>query len=224
MAFKDRLARAQDKLRDELSEAKEKLGEELTGLVAGPDGSASPEGFVLGLVRSARDPEDEPLTEKQVRKEARKRRRRLGIASFAAGPFAGAAGEATDLYTETATVCDLVDLHDLILTDVDVGAHMLVLWGVAEDVQAARAALDGTGMPIIALLQARWVGRLQEHVPDEWTLVNTIKFIWRAREVQGDLAETATSGAFKRVLRAGSQTKEFVARAEQQLGVRPSGA
>ena len=36
-----------------------------------------------------RDADDEGLTEKQVRNEARKRRRRLGIALFAAGPLAG---------------------------------------------------------------------------------------------------------------------------------------
>src|SRR4051812_9315327 len=117
-----------DRIAGEAAKAKEKLGEELTGLVAGPDGSASPEGFVLGLVRTARDPEDETLTAKQVHKDARKRRRRLGIASFAAGPLAGAAGEATDLYTETASICDLVDLHGLALSDLEVGAHMLVLW------------------------------------------------------------------------------------------------
>jgi hypothetical protein len=215
MSWRDRIAA-------EAVKAKEKLGEELTGLVAGPDGAASPEGFVLGLVRTARDPEDEDLTQKQVRKDARKRRRRLGIASFAAGPFAGAAGEATDLYTETATVCDLADLHDLPLSDLDIGAHMLVLWNVAADLGAGRAALDGTGPSIVALLQARWASSLAEHIPDRWTVVNTIKFIWRVRGLQGDLTDAAASGAFKRVLRAGAQTKEFLARAEAQLGVRPS--
>jgi hypothetical protein len=63
---------------------------------------------------------------------------------------------------------------------------------------------------------------MREQVPDEWTVVNTIKFIWRVRGLQGDLTDAAASGAFKRVLRAGAQTKEFLARAEAQLGVRPS--
>jgi hypothetical protein len=209
-------------LRDVAAKAKDRLSEELTGLVAGPDGTASPEGFVLGLVRTARDDEDESLTEKQVRKDAKKRRRRLGIASFAAGPFAGAAGEATDLYTDTATVCDLVDLHDLTLADLDIGAHMLVLWDVADDVGQGRAALDGTGPSVTDLLAARWHARVDEALPEKWTPVSTIKTIWRLRGLRGDVADTATTGAFKRVLRAGAQTKDLVARAEAQLGVSPA--
>jgi hypothetical protein len=182
----------------------------------------TPEEFVLGLVRTGRGEDDEDLTAEELRKQARKRRRRFGIASFVAGPFAGAAGEATDLYTETATVCDLVDLHDLPLTDLEVGAHMLVLWGVTDDLAPARAALDGTGVPIVGLLQAGWASRMAEHVPDEWSVLNTIKFIWRVRGLRGDVADAATTGAFKRVLRAGSQTKQFLARAEAQLGLTPS--
>jgi hypothetical protein len=183
----------------------------------------TPEAFVLGLVRRARgDDDDEELSEKELRKQARKRRRRFGLAAFVAGPFAGAAGEATDLYTETATVCDLVDLHNLPLSDLDVGAHMLVLWGVTEELAGARAALDGSGPTIAAHLQARWNARLAEDVPDEWTLLNTVRFMWRVRGVRGDIADAAAASAFKRVLRAGAQTKDLLARAEAQLGVRPS--
>jgi hypothetical protein len=214
MSWRERIAA-------EAAKAKDKLGEELTGLVAGPDGNASPEGFVLGLVRSARDPEDEPLSEKQVRKDAKKRRRRLGIASFAAGPLAGAAGEATDLYTETATVCDLVDLHDLTLSDVEIGAHMLVLWRLTDDLASARSTLDGTGPTLWMRLSERYRGEvIGEDV--QATVPNVVKAIWKQRELHADLREAAGQGSFKRVLRAGSQTKEFLARAEAQLGVTPS--
>jgi hypothetical protein len=214
MSWRDRIAA-------EAAKAKDKLGEELTGLVAGPDGSASPEGFVLGLVRTARDEDDESLTEKQVRKDAKKRRRRLGIASFAAGPFAGAAGEATDLYPETATVCDIVELHDLPLTDLDIGAHMLVLWGVTPELAEARAALDGSGPTILMLFGNRYRSTV---IGDdvEATVPNIIKAIWKQREVHAELRDAATSGAFKRVLRAGAQTKDFLERAHAQLGVTPS--
>jgi hypothetical protein len=208
-------------LKDRLAQAKDKLGEELTGLVAGPDGNASPEGFVLGLVRTARDPEDESLTEEQVRKDAKKRRRRLGIASFAAGPLAGAAGEATDLYTETATVCDLVDLHDLTLSDVEIGAHMLVLWGLTDDLASACSTLEGTGPTIWMRISERY---RTEVIGDdvEATVPNVVKAIWKQRRLHSDLREAAGQGSFKRVLRAGAQTKEFVGLAEAQLGVRPS--
>jgi hypothetical protein len=212
MGLKERLAA-------EAAKAKDKLSEELTGLVAGPDGSASPEGFVLGLVRQARDEDDDSLTEKQVRKDAKKRRRRLGIASFAAGPLAGAAGEATDLYTETATVCDLVDLHGLTLTDAEIGAHMLVLWGVTEDLAVARATLEGQEPTIWMLLSDRYRGKV---IGDdvEATVPNIVKAMWKQRELHSELRDAAGQGSFKRVLRAGAQTKEFVALAEAQLGVR----
>ncbi|MEA2123996.1 MAG: hypothetical protein QOI80_778 [Solirubrobacteraceae bacterium] len=219
MGIRDRLTQAQDKLRDEISDARENLRDDLTARIAGPDGNASPEGFVLGLVRSARDDEDDGLTEKQVRKEARKRRRRLGIASFAAGPLAGAAGEATDLYTETATVCDLVELHGLTLTDLDIGAHMLVLWGLTDDLAEARGALDGTSVPITALISRRWVGEISDEQPGELTVVGVIKAMWKSRALTNDLRDAAGQGSFKRVLRAGAQTKEFMERAEGQLGV-----
>jgi hypothetical protein len=209
-----------DRIAAEAAKAKDKLGEELTGLVAGPDGNASPEGFVLGLVRTARDPDDESLTEKQVRKDAKRRRRRLGIASFAAGPLAGAAGEATDLYTETATVCDLVDLHDLTLSDVEIGAHMLVLWGLADDLASARSTLEGTGPTLWTRLGERYRG---EVIGDdvEASVPNVVKAIWKQRQFHADVREAAGQGAFKRVIRAGSQTKEFLARAQTQLGVTP---
>jgi hypothetical protein len=107
-------------------------------------------------VRTARDGDAaDDASPEEVRKAAKKRRRRLGIASFAAGPFAAVAGEASDLYSETATVCDVVDLHRLDLSDAQIGGHMLVLWGVTDDPAAACGALDGTGRPIAELLAER---------------------------------------------------------------------
>lgn len=38
-----------------------------------------------------------------------------------------------DLYCETATLCDVASFHDLALGDEHVSAHMLVLWGIADD-------------------------------------------------------------------------------------------
>lgn len=177
--------------------------------------ASSPEEFVLGLVRRARDEDDEGLTPDQVRKDARKRRRRLGIASFVAGPLAGVAGEATDLYTETATVCDLADLHDLTLSDLEIGAHMLVLWNVADTSAEAQATLEGTGPAIADRLRVRFDEVVQETMPEKVTVIAVIKVLWKVRS----LRDAATSGAFVRVLRAGAQTKEFLARAERQLGV-----
>jgi hypothetical protein len=216
MGLRDRIAGVGDRLKDEVDKAQDRVRDEITEFVAGPDGSSSVEGFVLGLVRAARDDDDaDDATHKEVHRAARKRRRRLGIASFAAGPFAAVAGEATDLYSETATVCDLLDLHRLELTHAQVGGHMLVLWGVTDDAAAACAALDGSGRPIAELLATQVNAEYQaaDSVPAK------IRVIWKNRDLMGDLRERASSGAFTRVLRAGSHAKDLIERAERQLGI-----
>ena len=188
-------------------------------MVAGPSGESSVEGFILGVVRSARaDDDEDEQSEQEVRKAARKRRRRLGLASFATGPFAGMTGELTDLYSETATVVDLVELHDLPLTDAQIGGHMVVLWGMTSDPAAAAAALDGTGRPLVELLATELATEYQAAK----TVPAKIKLIWKNRDVMADVREAATSGAFKRVLRAGRDAKDLIERAEVQLGVRPA--
>lgn len=203
-------------LRDRITGVGDLVRTEVAEFVAGPDGETSVEGFVLGLVRAARDADQsDDVSRDEVVRDARKRRRRLGLASFAAGPFAGVAGEATDLYSETATVCDVVDLHRLTLTDAQVGGHMLALWGVVDDPAAACAALDGTGPPITELL----AGRIGAEYMEADSLTARIKVIWRNRNLMADLREKATTGAFKRVLRAGRDAKDLVERAERQLGV-----
>jgi hypothetical protein len=207
-----------DRITTGISDVGDRLKEEVAEFVAGPDGASSVEGFILGIVRSARDEEDGETSAKHVRKEAKKRRRRLGLASFAAGPLAGIAGEVTDLYTETATVCDVVELHALPLSDAQIGGHMLALWGFIDDPVAAAAALDGSGVPIAALLAVTVNARYQaaETVPAK------IKVIWENRDVMSGVREQATSGAFSRVLRAGRDSKDVIERAEIALGVRPA--
>ena len=205
------------RLGDVAREAGDKVRGEIAGMFVGPDGQTSVEGFILGVVRSARADDDaDEQSEKDVRKAAKKRRRRLGVASFATGPFAGMTGEITDLYSETATVVDLVELHDLPLTDVEIGGHMVVLWGLCDDPALAAKALDGTGPALVELLATRVATEYQaaETVPAK------IKVIWKNRDLMADVREAATSGAFKRVLRAGRDAKDLIERAEVQLGVR----
>jgi hypothetical protein len=100
---------------------------------------------------------------------------------------------------------------------------MLVLWGVTPELGEARAALDGSGLPITAILTDRYrESVLGDTEPGKITVTAVIKAMWKQREVHAELRDAATSGAFKRVLRAGAQTKDFLARAEAQLGVAPS--
>jgi hypothetical protein len=98
--------------------------------------------YLLALVRAVRDDErDEEQSSRDVYVRARKRRRRLGLISFGAGPMVGVAGRVADLYCETATVCDVADLHGLDLNEQV--AHMLVLWSITEDFVRAEGAMSG---------------------------------------------------------------------------------
>lgn len=82
---------------------------------------------------------------------ARKRRRRLGLMSFGVGPLVGVANQLADLYCETATVCEIASLHDLRLSDEQIGAHMLVIWEIADSYPSACRAMGGDP-PIASIL------------------------------------------------------------------------
>ncbi|MEA2170400.1 MAG: hypothetical protein QOF76_3700 [Solirubrobacteraceae bacterium] len=167
------------------------------------------ESLLLTLVGAVHDDEDEQ-TAKDVLEAAKKRRRRIGLVRLGTGPFAGVAGEVTDLYVETATVCDLSELHRLALTDAAVAAHMLVLWGVYETVPQAAEAIDhGT---VSSTLSARFSEKVGTDQPI--TAVRAIKILWRARSLRDDLEGTSAVGA---VVMPGRQAKKFIKTAERLL-------
>jgi hypothetical protein len=181
------------------------------------------ERFLVGLVRAVRvDEAPEGRTTRDVNKAAARRRQRLGALSFAAGPLAGVAGQLADLYCDTATVCDLAAVHDLQLTDEVIAAHMLVLWHVTEHVDEALSAVRGRDERGVAALVA---ARLRQHadaqMPDTLDKRGVIKALWQARGLVGDIRRGATTRPVKAVISPGKPAKQFVERAERQLGLRP---
>jgi hypothetical protein len=176
--------------------------------------------FILKLVRAVRmedGSDDEEETAREVYVQAKQRRRRLGLVSFTTGPLVPVATELTDLYCETATVCDLIDLHGLQQTDEEVGAHMLVLWSLAEDMEDARIAIgDPSGTAMGALIYARLGLADQEPAQSKKDL---IKRIWQVQSQLGDFKENLGTGAVKGVMFTGRRTKKFIKEAEAQLGV-----
>lgn len=181
------------------------------------DQSLSLEGFLLLLVRSVRDDDEEEQDAGDVYRAARKRRRRLGILAFGAGPLVGVANQLADLYCETAVLSDVAALHDITLTDEEIGAHMLVLWDIAETWDEARAAIDGE--PSVAVLVGRKLSEgARDRIPEELTVRSAIKALWDVRSTLGEAREIGP-GAFKTVLFTGRRTKQVIARAEAQLGV-----
>jgi hypothetical protein len=232
MTFRDRIAAQAARVREQVAgeaaeggavqQAGQRLRDLREAVRAGQAGVIGPERFLVLLVGAARSRADgdEGRSAKHVRRSARKRHRRLGIASWIAGPFAGVAGEVTDLYSETATVCDLVDTHGLQLEDEEIAAHMLVLWSVTDDLGQARGAVEGTQQTVASLVSARVVARWSEAtfgaLPERLSTVDVIKLLWKLRDVPSDVRDLS-DGSIRRVARAGSRTKQFIARAEQQL-------
>lgn len=179
----------------------------------------SVERFLLILVRLVR--EDEQVEERRARDvylTARKRRRRLGLMSFGAGPLIGVANQLADLYCETATVCDVAALHGLNLSDEQMGAHMLVLWGVTDSHSAAERAIAGEP-PVANILATKLRGRAVEQLPERLTKRSVTKALWNVRSAIGDARKDATTGAVRTVAFTGHRTKKVIKKAEAQLGV-----
>jgi hypothetical protein len=182
--------------------------------------------YLLALVRAVRDDDhDEEQANRDVYVRARKRRRRLGLISFGAGPMVGAASRMADLYCETATVCDVADLHGLDLSDEQVAAHMLVLWSIAEDFARAEAAMRGEP-PVAEILGAKLFEYLNLELEAQPTKLAIAKAIWDVQRLNplnvADDAKKAVGGQpIRSVAFTGHRTKKVIKKAEAQLGVSP---
>jgi hypothetical protein len=192
----------------------------LRELFSGEDDRASSvEGFLLALVRAVRkDEQEERLEARDVYVTSRKRRRRLGLMSFGAGPLIGVANQLADLYCETAIVCDVATLHGLELGDEQLAAHMLLLWGIVETPVEARQAIEGD--PSLTNILARRVGeQFGEQLPEKLTKRSAIKALWDVRGALGDARRASSSKALRTVVFTGFRTKKVIKKAEAQLGV-----
>src|SRR3954451_3335634 len=188
------------------------------------DEPVSIERFLLALVATVRDDEtEEDRTARDVFETARRRRRGLALVAFGTGPMVRVSNQVSDLYCDTATVCDLVEVHRLGLSDEQVAAHMLVLWTVAATLDDAGAAMaDTSGLTIAVLLHRRMLsGDESGELPEKMSKFDAVKALWKAREAYDD-ARDSRKGAVSAVVFTGKNTKELIRRAELQLGVASS--
>lgn len=212
----------------------QRAGESLRGfreVLADEDQVLSVEAYLLALVRAVRDDEDDDWSMRDLYVRARKRRRRLGLLAIGTGPLAGVANRAADLYCETATVCDIAELHELGLDDMGIAARMLVLWSVVDDCGQAESAMRGEP-PVAKLLEAKLretelAERAGQLLPEELTKRTVAKMLWEAQQ-QLDLDDAILGG--KRAMRGqpirsvaftGQRMKKFIKRAEAELEVSP---
>jgi hypothetical protein len=240
MGFRDRLEAGATRLGGAAKEAARDAAE--AGLRRAPDEGfksfralfddqddepASIERFLLALVATVRDDEPEAdRSKRDVFETARRRRRGLGFVSFGTGPLVRVSNQVADLYCDTATVCDLADVHRLGLSDEQVAAHMLVLWAVADDYGGAQAAMgDATGVTIAVLLSRRLLPEDMPAggVPEKMRKRDAVKALWKARSAMEDARSDARKGAVSTVVFTGRHTKRLIEQAELQLGVAPAG-
>jgi hypothetical protein len=177
----------------------------------------SVERFLLVLVQAVRDDnqrEDHGARDLYV--SARKRRRRLGLMSFGAGPLVGVANQLADLYCETATFCDVAALKGLSLSDEQIGAHMLVLWGVTDYHETAQNAIAGEP-PVAGSLASRLREQATAQMPETLTKRSITKALWDARSAIGDARKGATTDAVRTVAFTGHRTKKLIKQVEAQL-------
>jgi hypothetical protein len=198
----------------------------LRALLEGDDEqSTSLERVLLGVVGAVRadnrDEDDDERTTRDVFDSARRRRRRLGLMSFGAGPLVGVANQLVDLYCETAVVVDLVEVHELDLDDERIAAHMLLLWSITESLDEAQATIDGSGSRTISdYLTVKFRDHAREYLPSKQTKRSAIRALWKARGIAGDVRDAAGAGAVGTAVFPGRRTKQVIERAELQLGVR----
>jgi hypothetical protein len=186
------------------------------------DQPLSIERFLLLLAGSVQSDEEggKERRDRDVYRGARKRRRRLAMLAFAAGPLVGVANQLADLYCETATLCDIAAHRGLALGDEEVAAHMLVLWEIVDSLEVARGAIRGEP-PVATILAGRLRDRAGEQMPDKLTKRSVTKALWDARAQLGDARKGVAGGAVRNVMFTGHRTKQVIARAEAQLGIEP---
>jgi hypothetical protein len=194
-------------------------------LLADDEKVLSIEAYLLALVGAVRkDERDDEESRREVYVTARKRRRRLGLITFGAGPLAGVASRLADLYCEAAVICDVADHYDLNLSDEQIAAHLLVLWSIADDFAQADHAMRGSSS-VAGIFQVKLVERSGIELPEEMTKTAIAKVLWEFHQL--DIRDTVVGAKkaaggqpIRSVAFTGHRTKKVMKKAEKQLGVR----
>ena len=214
-AAADNAGRAVSHVKEVIDERTDGAGPRLVALLRMEDDQPiTIEAMVVLLVDAVRkDGETRELSDRDVRKAAKRRYRRLGTASLPTGPLGW---HLVELYCEAATLCDVVELRREPLGDQQVAVHLLVLWGAMPDVAAAAAAFDGTGPSVLATLLGRARDRVKLPPSGEMTKRSVVMALWSLRSTLDEAREIATPGV-RGNLFPGARVKAFIAEATQQL-------
>ena len=219
-AAADNAGRAVSHVKTAIDERTDGAGPRLLALLRMEDDQPiTIEAMVVLLVDAVRkDGEARELSDRDVRKAAKRRYRRLGTVALPTGPLGW---RVVELYCEAATLCDIVELRRAPLSDERVAVHLLVLWGAMPDVASAGAAFDGTGPPVLATLVARARDRVKLPPSAEMTKRSVVMALWSLRGTLDEARDIATPGVRENLF-PGARVKAFVAEASRQLDGEPA--
>jgi hypothetical protein len=181
-------------------------GGRVKALTADPDQSITVEAMVLVFIDTVRrdEPDELPSTRAEVIEAYRGRERSLRwISRF--GLWGATAGYLSTLYSEAAILCDVSDAADLGLSREELGARVLLLWGVMGDFDNALAAIRGEpDKSVVTHLRSKLP--LGEDRTNGMTKRDAVSLLWQARSLRKGKAD-----------RGGSSVEAMIDRAEDQL-------
>jgi hypothetical protein len=178
--------------------------EQIAEIVRLADGS--PEGVLVALVHALRE-------ERPDGDHARKRARRMGAITGLAGVFGQLPAEAVQLVEEARAAVAAAPQQR---TDAQIAADLLVLWGLVDDLPTAEA-ITARERPLLGYLSEKYAEKVREAVPEKWTPIATLKFLWNMRQLRnvkdvmpgGIVRNIPVVGAVPTALHAGRDMKAF---------------
>jgi hypothetical protein len=189
-------------------------GSRIKALTDDPDESISIESMVLVFVDTVRDENAgrRPASREEIVPAYRGRQRLVKWISRL-GPWGVAAGYLASLYSEAAILCDVADVAQTGLSREDLGAHVIVSWGVVPDIARAKAAMHGEeGMSVADYLKGRLPISDKSANPERMTKAEVVRLLWKLRALSKGKAKSGESAV-----------EEMIATAEKQLGSVSSG-
>lgn|GEM_PF-6737419 len=158
-------------------------GVRIKALTDDPDESITIESMVLVFVDAVRDEShgERPGSRAEVI-AAYKGRQRLTKWISRLGLWGAAAGSLSTLYSEAAILCDVADAAQVGLSREQLGARILLLWGVMPDFEEALAALNREGgRSVAASLKARLPAGFSADNPERMSKRQVVALLWKLR-------------------------------------------
>jgi len=112
----------------------------------------------------------------------------------ALGVAGSAPREAAELIEQARAAVDIAAEVAPGRTDEELAADLLVVWGLTEDLDQARAFTSETAkQSLLATMLRDQHDRIAALIPDRWTVRSTMRFMWDARVLR-DVADTVRGG------------------------------